>query len=389
MNALLFTDADVFAGTERHMLDLSAALRKAGINPTIACPVPSPLAQRCKAAGVEVLGIRKRGLIDWAAVAQLREQLLSGTDLIHAHNGRTALNAAIAVRAAGRGHLVFTQHFLEPSHVSRRGISSVLSGIAHRWVRKRIDQFIAISSAVRDEMIARRECSPNRVSVVLNGIADPEDQPLRDPQEVRAELGVAAELPLILCAARLEQEKGIATLVEALQILRPHQHFNCVIAGEGSQREVLQHAIDVAGLGGQVRLLGFRADVLSLMRACDIFVLASPAEPFGLVLLEAMALSKPVVACSSGGPTEIVSAGETGLLVPPSNAEALAAALRTLLGDRDLAVRYGKRGRDRYERMFTARRMGAEVLAVYRNAMGVAGEEARAPGLVGERAVES
>ena len=389
MNALLFTDADVFAGTERHMLDLSAALRRAGINSTIACPVPSPLAQRSEVQGIDVLGIRKRGLIDWAAVAQLRQQLLSGTDVIHAHNGRTALNAAIAVRAAGRGHLVFTQHFLEPRHVSRRGISGIVSGIAHRWVRKRIDRFIAITSAVRDEMIARGECAPDSVSVVLNGIADPTDQPMRDPQEVRAELGVAAELPLILCAARLEQEKGIGTLIEALQLVRPRQRFQCVIAGEGSQRAVLQHAINVAGLQEQVRLLGFRADVLSLVQACDVFVLPSPAEPFGLVLLEAMALSKPVVACSSGGPIEIVSAGETGLLVPPSNAEALAAALRTLLENRDLAVRFGERGRARYERMFTSDRMGAEVLAVYRQVLGAGVEEADARMLGGQSAVES
>jgi glycosyltransferase involved in cell wall biosynthesis len=118
-------------------------------------------------------------------------------------------------------------------------------------------------------------------------------------------------------------------------------------------------------------------------------VLPSPAEPFGLVLLEAMALSKPVVACSSGGPIEIVSAGETGLLVPPSNAEALAAALRTLLENRDLAVRFGERGRARYERMFTSDRMGAEVLAVYRQVLGAGVEEADARMLGGQSAVES
>jgi glycosyltransferase involved in cell wall biosynthesis len=115
-----------------------------------------------------------------------------------------------------------------------------------------------------------------------------------------------------------------------------------------------------------VRLLGFRTDALSLMWAADIFVLPSLAEPFGLVLLEAMSLGKPVVATSAGGPLEIVLAGETGLLVPPAQPHELALAINQLLADPEKAIEMGRKGLERYKERFTTERMARETVAVYR-----------------------
>src|SRR4051812_4058273 len=114
---LLFTDADVFAGTERHMLDLAQGLRDEGVKVTIACPKPAILADYAVAHGFPVLTIQKGGLIDWPAIRILRRLLKSGhIDVVHAHNGRTALSAALAVHLARQGRCVQTQHFLEPGH---------------------------------------------------------------------------------------------------------------------------------------------------------------------------------------------------------------------------------------------------------------------------------
>ena len=114
-----------------------------------------------------------------------------------------------------------------------------------------------------------------------------------------------------------------------------------------------------------ITLLGFRSDVSALMSACDIFVLPAPAEPFGLVLIEAMALGKPVIAAAAGGPLEIVADGETGLLFEPGNAESLSSAIRRLLADPDLRRRMGIAGRKRYAQKFTARRMAENMQQVY------------------------
>jgi glycosyltransferase involved in cell wall biosynthesis len=117
-------------------------------------------------------------------------------------------------------------------------------------------------------------------------------------------------------------------------------------------------------------LLGFRSDVSALMAACDIIVLPAPAEPFGLVLIEAMALGKPVIAAAAGGPLEIVADGETGLLFEPGNAGSLAGAMGRLLADPDLRRRMGIAGRRRYAQKFTARRMAEKMQEVYQGVTG-------------------
>ena len=119
----------------------------------------------------------------------------------------------------------------------------------------------------------------------------------------------------------------------------------CVIAGEGSQRETLEVRIETLGLRESVRLAGFCRDVLSLVNAADVFVLPSLAEPFGLVVIEAMSLAKPVVATRAGGPIEIIEHGLTGLLVPPANPAGLAEGINRLLLDEESSPsRWDERG---------------------------------------------
>jgi glycosyltransferase involved in cell wall biosynthesis len=171
-------------------------------------------------------------------------------------------------------------------------------------------------------------------------------------------------------AARLEPEKDVASLLEAMQSVQAaHPQAVCVVAGDGSQKAALQQRIEEAGLQNAVRLLGFRSDVLGLINAADIFVLPSPAEPFGLVLLEAMALGKPVIATQAGGPLEIVVPDETGVLVPPRDANALGTALCRLLEDTTAREEMGRKGRARFEATFNARRMACETIEVYRRAL--------------------
>ena len=140
----------------------------------------------------------------------------------------------------------------------------------------------------------------------------------------------------------------------------------CVVAGQGAQQELLTAQIEQASLQGAIQLLGFRKDAQALIQAGDIFVLPSLAEPFGLVILEAMALGRPVIATDAGGPPEIVEEGVTGLLVPPSDPPALAAAIRRLLSDRKAAEAMGRGGQERFQARFTAARMAQDMLALYR-----------------------
>ncbi len=381
LRVLLLSDADVFAGTERHMFDLACGLRDEGVEASIGSPSPSVLKDRAESAGLQHVAVQKNGLIDRPAISLLSGLLRSGTvDLVHAHNGRTMLSAAIAVTLARKGCAVATQHFLEPDHAGRRGPKAVIYHAAHGWVSRRLSCYIAISEAVRDAMLKRHEAPPDRIHVVQNGMPPIDATALSTPAEARRFFNVPEDNLLIVCAARLEKEKDIGTLIAAVsEVKTTFPNISCLIAGTGSLEEELTAEIERRSLEQTVRLLGFRNDVLSLIGACDLFVLPSLAEPFGLVLLEAMALRKPVIATNAGGPREIVVDGETGLLTPPANASAMAAAIRTLISDRGSIESMGARGYDRFQESFTSKRMSERMLTV---SISATGRATRVPGNV-------
>ena len=157
----LFTDSDVFAGTERHVLDLAEGLRDLGAFVQVACPSPAPLAEISRGREIPVLAIPKGGLMDWVAIRKLRALFRSGElDLVHAHNGRTALSSVLAKSWAGTGCCIFTQHFVEPGRLKCGRIQRGVKALVHRFVNRRIDRFIAISAAVRDAMVARVDSAP-------------------------------------------------------------------------------------------------------------------------------------------------------------------------------------------------------------------------------------
>jgi glycosyltransferase involved in cell wall biosynthesis len=371
MRVALFTDSDVFAGTERHMLDLALGLREAGVDVRVACPNPGVLAERAAGAGLPVVAIEKRGLLDFAAIRKLAAMFKDGTiDVVHSHNGRTALLAAMAVKFAGKGHAVATQHFLEPAHLSRRGAKAFLSQAVHRWLSRATDRFIAVSNGVKAVMLERKNQKEDKVSVVHNGMPLADPARLTPAEKIRAELGFDADTKLIVCVARLEREKDLDVLIAAMKdVAAADPKAVCIIAGEGSQRPALLEQIAALGLEKSVKLIGFRKDALAVVQAADVFVLPSAREPFGLVFIEAMSVKKPIVAARAGGPLEIVANGETGLLVEPNGAREMGRALITLLADQTLREKMGAAGHARFLEKFTVERMVFATQEVYKKAL--------------------
>jgi glycosyltransferase involved in cell wall biosynthesis len=173
--------------------------------------------------------------------------------------------------------------------------------------------------------------------------------------ETRASLGVGPQDLLVAVFGRLQRWKGQDVFVEAAARLlpfRPRLRF-AIVGGsvfglEPDFLAALERRIAVAGFGDRMRLTGFRTDVPALMAACDIICHTSRRpEPFGMVVIEAMALGRAVIATEGGGPSEIILPGETGLLVPPDHPEALAAAIRALSDDPALRDRLGANAADR------------------------------------------
>ena len=200
-----------------------------------------------------------------------------------------------------------------------------------------------------------------------------ETMPLAETPEVQARAAIlrgSAGKPLLLFAGRLVSYKGVDVLLRAVATL----DARLVIVGDGPLRATLQ-AQALATCDDRVTFAGTvpDAELAALYHACDVFVLPSVtrAEAFGMVQIEAMACGRPVVstAVRSGVPW-VNQHGETGLVVAPADAEALAAALQTLLADTPLRERLGAAGRRRVAREFTAARMAERTVALYREVLG-------------------
>jgi glycosyltransferase involved in cell wall biosynthesis len=160
----------------------------------------------------------------------------------------------------------------------------------------------------------------------------------------------------VVTIGHLIHRKGVDTVIDALQLAAERgTRMRLVVVGEGPERDALQRRADTAGLGADVTFVGNRrpADVAALLRGSLCFVLASRAEGLPLVVAEAMACGKPVVATRIDGIPDIVADGETGLLVPPDDPRSLADALTALAGDSDLRGRMGAAGLARYRHGFT------------------------------------
>lgn len=372
----LVTDSDVFAGTERHMLDLAVALREADQNVavTMICPKPSPLAERSEQVNLPVIVIspsRTSQLVDLSTVRVLRRLLKTNrVQILHVHNSRTALHAVLAKVLARRGEIIVTQHCLDRAHTAHGGIKTKFFAAVHRWVNRNVTQFIAISRAVQERLVDYDASLRDRITTILHSLPAPDASTLAPRETVRGELGINDSTALVVAASRLEKEKDVATLIAAMAKLKATgTDARCIIAGEGAERPVLEAQIEAINVADCVRLLGFRSDALALIRAADVLVLPSSVEGFGLVILEAMALGKPVVVTDAGGPREVVANRETGMVVPPRDPQAMADALGKILSNFELQEQMGQAGRRRYENQFRPERMARAVTDVYQRVL--------------------
>jgi glycosyltransferase involved in cell wall biosynthesis len=190
---------------------------------------------------------------------------------------------------------------------------------------------------------------------------------------VRQEFGIPDDAPVVLMVARLQRWKGVHVLVDAAaNVVKNQPRARFIVVGGtlfGLEKDYaleLRQQVERLKLIHAVTFAEFRSDMFRFYSAADLVVHCSiQPEPFGMVLLEAMAHGKPVVASDSGGPREIVERGVTGLLVPPEDAEGLARAILMLLGDPGRGVRMGQAGAARFRSLFSAERMVRQLECVY------------------------
>jgi glycosyltransferase involved in cell wall biosynthesis len=240
-----------------------------------------------------------------------------------------------------------------------RGINPSYSRRARFW-SSRIAGIICISEAVRESML-RGGLSSSRMVVVHNAL-DPEEMRVDVPRRTLLErYGIGADDPVIGLIGNLKAWKGQRSVIEAVDIVRRHAPgIRCLLVGRAADGDEafeagLRRLVARLELGDNIFFTGGQANVANFINAMDVVLHASiQPEPFGRVLLEAMALRKPVIASGAGGVPEIVLHDRTGLLFEPGNERAMAAAINALIGDPEKARRLGENG---YRRLCDSFRM--------------------------------
>ncbi len=228
-----------------------------------------------------------------------------------------------------------------------------------------MDRLIVVSRAI-EEKIREEGRRGVPVSLIYNGVDLQRYSHQQPCCTLHDEYKIPEDAPIVGVVARLEAEKGHRTLLDAWpDVLAAQPRAWLLIVGEGSERDALEAQAASLGITERVVFTGRREDVPAVTAALDVSVLPSYREAQGLSVLEAMALGRPVVASRVGGIPEMIEDGVSGLLVPPNDCEALAAAIVRLLSDHPLADVIGKRGHDLVHERFCIERMVTSVESIY------------------------
>ena len=329
-------------GAQEHVYSLLSRMDRTRYEPRVVSLSPGSAVRVIRSLGIPVTVFDEPD--DAIAVGALVAFLSDvGAEIVHNHMYRAELvgtRAAIALGEAGhrRPWVIGTVH---SSRIRAAEDREVL-----RHLTPRMNHLVAVSRAIVHK-IAEERPSSVPVSLVHNGV----DLARYDRTEACCTLaedyGLQPGAQIVGVVGRLEPEKGHPTLIDAWpRVLRSVPDAYLLIVGEGSRREALEHQVAELGIGSRVIFTGRRDDVPAVTAALDVAVLPSYREAQGLTILEAMALSRPVVASNVGGIPEMVEDGRTGLLVPPHDAEALAAAITRLLLDHPLADMLARAGHD-------------------------------------------
>jgi glycosyltransferase involved in cell wall biosynthesis len=348
-------------GAQEHLYSLVTRIDQSRYDVSIVSLSPGSAVRKLERAGFPVLVIDEPD--DAIAVGALAAYLSEiRADVLHNHMFRAetiGTRAAIALGEIGqrRPYVVSTVH---SSRVRSEADRQHL-----RDLTPHMDQLIAVSRAIEHKLVdEERVHAP--VRLIYNGV----DLSRYDHQEpcctLPEEYGMEPGSKLVGVVARLEPEKGHPTLLEAWpQVLKNVPDAYLLIVGEGSRRDALEAMARELRIAHRVVFTGRRDDVPAVTAALDVAVLPSYREAQGLSILEAMALSRPVVASNVGGIPEMITDGLTGLLVPPHDADALAGAISRLLVDHPYADTIGRAGHDMVHDRFCIELMVGAVQTIY------------------------
>ncbi len=358
-----------YGGGERYLEVLMARLDRTRFRPLLICPESGPFVEIMRGHGVPTRIIHLAPLVNPLALFRLvrllaREQVT----ILQTHGARSNAYGQVAGRLAGVPIIISTVH---------NSLLDYRIGPLKRWLYLTVlrrtshlaDWIICVSEELRQHTIVDVRTRSDRTVTVHNGIDMTRFQGRSSRATIRNELGVGDD-PLLVVIARLTEQKGHRYLLEALpSLIATWPKLRCLVVGEGELRDALMELAARLGVASSCVFTGARADIPDVLAGADVVLLPSVSEGFPFVLLEALAMGRPVVASQVNGVAELIEDRKTGRLVPPRDPKALAGAMRELLQDPARAAAMGRRGYQTVQERFTADRMVAKTVGIFEAAL--------------------
>ena len=342
ISILHITETGGYGGAESVLLELATRLPRDRYSTSVVLGRNAWLAQKLQEAGIPSHVMKPRRGFDLRPVLGLARLIRrQGVSLVHSHMFRSGVVGCIAARIAGIPSVITYHGVCDIEGTRRRLLARVLGNIASRVV--------TVSDYLRSALLSSSLTDSKRVVTIRNGV---DLGPFATGSDgcrsrVRAELGIG-EAPLLGSVGGLRAVKGHEYLIRALpEVMLSEPGVRLLLVGDGPSRGDLERTAQKLGLADRVHFLGFRSDVPRVLNALDCFVLPSLSEGLSIATMEAMAAGLPVIVTDSGGPSELVSDGESGLVVPPGDPQPIAQAVLAVLQDHDIARRLGAAARRR------------------------------------------
>lgn len=335
-------------GAENYLLDLCRLQRDGGLESDVILSTGAPIADSMRRLGVRVTELPIYGDINpittFRVAAQLRKD---SVDILNVHDNAGAFPCCLAGRAMGIPALATVHAF----HC--------------KWSFVAADHIITVSDALRKHLIAQN-VNPRKITLVHSGIDLAKFRP-RSQAQARKELGLDPESFTFVTVGRLAKGKGTYLLLGVFsELVKSRPCTRLVIVGTGPIERELKLRAKALAITDSVTFTGFMPDVRPAIAASDCLVLPSEREGLGLVLLEAMAMERAVIATDSGGPKEVVRDGETGILAPNGKADELVSAMYRMMSNPSFAHEAGLAGRNVVESEFRVETEAEGIESVYR-----------------------
>lgn len=359
-------DRPGLGGGQRAVLLIASHLDKERFEVFLSSAGPGPLESEAKRLGLPHFRlVLDKKLAPGAVSSMARLLRREGISILHTHGGVAGLYGRLAARQAGTAVIIHTLHGIHYLHYRNpllRRLYLLLERKLSRWT----DALILVSRTDFEKAKKFRLAPLEKLHLIQNGLTPTPGYSPEEAADKKKSLGWTDEGPIVGTVARLHRQKGIPYLLEAAGAFLPFfPNGRLVIVGDGPWRGKLRKKARRLGLEGCVLFLGEREEATSILSLFDVFVLPSLWEGLPFVLVEAASLGKPIVATAVDGISEVIEHEKTGLLVPPRNPEALAAAILQLLRDKERANQLATRARALIPPRYPLRRMVEQTQNLY------------------------